>query len=150
MKRYLSLALTFFLMLNMLSCNSTKKTAMQELVLLSTNEYSEIKDKEFLVIKDDSELEAVYNRFLSIEETPKIDWTKYQVVLLALGKKNTGGYSILAESMSKTKSEIIVYYKSTGPKPGDMVTQAFTSAYALYQIENKDKLPISFQEVSGE
>lgn len=152
MKRLAGLTsvLIFVLMFGMQSCNSVKAIAMQDLELLSSGAYSNLNEKQLLVIKDTEGLESIYKNLSSVEEVPFIDWNQHQVVLLALGTKNTGGYSIEIDSVTKTKDAIQVYYKVTSPKPGDRATMALTAAYALYKIQNKQELPITFKELSQE
>lgn len=150
MKRLISLTSVLFLFVLMptiQSCNSLKEFAMQDLELLSTSAYSELDQEEYIVIKDTNSLNVVYSKISTDLEVPVIDWAQHQVVLLAIGSRSTGGYSIAVDSVSKTKSELVVYYKTTSPKPGDRVTQAFTAAYALYKIANKQNLPILFKEL---
>lgn len=136
----------FFLtaMLSMQSCSSIKTIPMEELELLSKSDYSDFTETEYLVIKGPAALQAVYDRILTKEVTPKIDWQKQQVVLLALGQKNTGGYSIEIEKVVQTSKEISVYYRTQGPKEGERVTMALTAPYVLYTIDNKRDVPVIF------
>lgn len=133
-------------MLSMQSCQSIKTIPMEDLELLSESGYSEFNQTEQMVIKSDAALRNAYNHILTKQAVPHIDWDKKQVVLLAMGQKNTGGYSIAIDKVVKSNKEILVYYKTTGPEKGAMVTQALTAPYVLYTIDNKKDLPVLFKE----
>lgn len=134
-------------MLSMQSCKTTKTIPMEDLELLSTSGYSEFNEAQQLVIKNTAALQTAYDHILTKEATPQVDWTKQQVVLLAMGQRNTGGFSINVDKIVHTKTEITVYYKTVGPKKGEMVTQALTAPYVLYTIDNKADLPVIFKEI---
>jgi len=55
------------------------------------------------------------------------------IVLIGMGEKNTGGYSIDISKVITSSNTATIYVKETSPKPGDVVTQAFT--YPTVQIE---------------
>ena len=63
-----------------------------------------------LVIQNQADLNILYTS-LSIEEIPKIDFTKSQVVALFLGQKNNGGYTISIDRVEETSDKIIIYKK---------------------------------------
>lgn len=134
-------------MMSMQSCKSVKTIPMEDLELLSSSGYSEFTEVEQRVIKSAADLQKVYDNIPTKQATPQLDWNKQQVVLLAMGQKNTGGYSIDIDKVEKTNAEITVYYKTNGPKKGDMVTQALTAPYVLYTIDNIADLPVVFKEV---
>lgn len=119
---------------------------MEDLELLSRSDYSELIETEQLVIKSDTALQLVYNRIATKESVPQINWDENQVILLTLGQKNTGGYSIEVDRLVHTSREIMVYYKTSGPKQGERVTQALTAPYVLFAIDNKKDLPVVFKE----
>jgi len=136
------------IMLSMQSCNTIKTIPMEEIEVLSESYYSQFTEAQNLVVKSDAGLQSIYDRLGTKEATPQINWSKNQVVLLAMGQRNTGGYSIAIDKVVYGKSEIMVYYKTNGPKAGDRVTQALTAPYALLTIANKKDLPIVFKEVT--
>lgn len=135
-------------MISLQSCNTVKTIPMEDIEVLSESHYSQFTETQNLVVKSDAGLQSIYDRIATKEATPQINWNKNQVVLLAMGQRNTGGYSIAVDKVVYGKSEILVYYKTKGPKPGDMVTQALTAPYALFTIANKKDLPVVFKEVN--
>lgn len=134
--------------MSMQSCKSLKTTPMENLELLSESGYSEFNQTEQMVIKSDAALQTAYNHILTKQAVPHIDWNKQQVVLLAMGQKNTGGYNIAVEKVVESNNEIVVFYKTISPNAGDRVTQALTSPYVMYTIDNKKDLPVLFKEIT--
>lgn len=64
-------------------------------------------------------------------------------VILNMGEKSSGGYSIGVDSVVETADKIIIKIKENKPAPGAMVTQAITYPYAVVRINSKK--PIEFQ-----
>lgn len=127
------------------SCNSTKNTSNKNNMDLCTPLYSSnYNGKDIasnLVIQNQSNLNILYAS-LSIEEIPKIDFTKSQVVALFLGQKNNGGYTISIDRVEETSDKIIIYKKIEIPKPGEMVTMAITKPYIIVKIKSKKNIVI--------
>lgn len=65
---------------------------------------------------------------------PEIDFDKQSVILVALGRKTRGGYSIEISDVhrSKDKTEITVTTKE--PKPGDLTVDALTSPFHIVAV----------------
>lgn len=148
LKSILAVPLLAGIMIGMQSCNTVKTIPMDDLEVLSESSYSQFNETERLVVKSDAGLQSVYDRIVTKEATPQINWDKNQVVLLSMGQRNTGGFGIAVDKVVYGNSEILVHYKTTGPKAGDMVTQALTAPYVLFTIENKKDLPVLFKEVN--
>lgn len=72
--------------------------------------------------------ESEYSKFLTV------DFKKKNVLVLFQGQKNTGGYGIDIESISKVNNTIHVKKKEITPKKGDMVTTVLTSPYCIALI----------------
>lgn len=66
---------------------------------------------------------------IKANEAGTVDFT------LSWGEKNTGGYSVTITSTQLVGSELKVYYRLTSPKPGSMVTQAFTYPKAVKTLD---------------
>lgn len=89
--------------------------------------------EEFSMIKNDPELKG------KIKPT---DINTANFLILSMGEKSTGGYSIDIERVEETDKNIIVTVKETAPKPGEMVTMAFTAPYAVVRINSKKEIII--------
>jgi hypothetical protein len=63
-------------------------------------------------------------------------------VILSMGEKNTGGYSIEIEKVEETDKNIIITVKEKNPAPDAMVTQAITYPYTVVKIHSKKEIII--------
>ena len=52
-------------------------------------------------------------------------------LVLNMGEKTSGGYSIGIDSVVETDKNIVITIKETSPEPGSMVTQAFTNPFCI-------------------
>lgn len=64
-------------------------------------------------------------------------------LVIALGQRNTAGYSIEITSVEKLGDRIVVSFIEKKPGPGDMVAQVITYPYIVASIP-KTTLPIEF------
>ena len=55
-----------------------------------------------------------------------IDWKKQMVVVVTVGPKPTGGYSVTIDKLVPKDKELTVHWTLKSPGKGDIVTQAFT------------------------
>lgn len=58
-------------------------------------------------------------------------------IILNMGEKPTGGYSIGVESIIETPENIVISVKETNPNPDAMVTQGITYPYCVVKINSK-------------
>lgn len=58
-------------------------------------------------------------------------------LVLNMGEKTSGGYSIGIDSVVETDKNIVITIKETSPEPGTMVTQAFTNPFCVVKINSK-------------
>ncbi len=58
-------------------------------------------------------------------------------LVLNMGEKTSGGYSIGIDSVVETDKNIVITIKETSPEPGSMVTQAFTNPFCVVKINSK-------------
>lgn len=72
----------------------------------------------------------------------KFDPSKESAVFIALGQRNTGGYSINVKSVQEIDGKIVVRWSEKSPGAGDAVTQAITSPGSIFKFANPNKLPI--------
>lgn len=63
--------------------------------------------------------------------------SKKTLVVIAMGAKNSGGYSIEISKIAENNSEVIIYVKEISPNHGDNVTNAFT--YPITGVEFNEK-----------
>jgi hypothetical protein len=70
------------------------------------------------------------------------DVKKANYIVLNMGEKNTGGYSIGVEKVEETDKNIIITVKETAPAPDSMVMQVITYPYAVVKINSKKEIII--------
>jgi len=73
----------------------------------------------------------------------------YLYILVTYGPKPTGGYTVEITEVQAGEQEIRVDVEFTKPKPGDLVTQAFTYPFDLVVVP-ADGLPVVFNAHGAE
>lgn len=63
-------------------------------------------------------------------------------VVLNLGERTSGGYTIDVESVIETENSIILTVKETGPKSGSITTDAITTPFCVVKVNSKKELII--------
>ncbi|HJQ40654.1 MAG TPA: protease complex subunit PrcB family protein [Thermoanaerobaculia bacterium] len=85
--------------------------------------------------------EADYRRqwpsVIGAGEAPAVDFAKESVVFLLAGSKPTGGWSVEARGVTVEGETLVVDAAIHAPPPGAIVTQAFTSPYAVIAVSTK-------------
>lgn len=80
-------------------------------------------------------------RIMFTQRTPPelfdIDLSEHTIIIIALGTRPTGGYSVEVPAVYETESHLVVEYREIKPDPGDMVTQALTYPYLLGFVEGQ-------------
>lgn len=92
-----------------------------------------------VVIDNQNELNALFQS-VGVEETPKVDFTKNQVVALFLGMKRTGGYTISIDKVEELDGKLIIYKKVDSPEADEMVTMALTNPFVIAEIHSKKEI----------
>lgn len=67
-------------------------------------------------------------------ERPAVDFDKETVVVLLLGERRTGGYSVRIEHARERRGEVKVVVDVERSAQGEMVTQALTSPYFVATV----------------
>lgn len=68
------------------------------------------------------------------------DISNCNYVILNMGEKNTGGYSIGIEKVEETDKNIIITVKEKNPAPDAMVMQVITYPYAVVKVHSKKEI----------
>ena len=97
----------------------------------------------FEILSEPSEIKMLQNDDTLKHKVSALDVQNANFVILNMGEKTTGGYSIGIENVVETDSNIIITVKETNPVPGSMVTQSFTSPFSVVKINSKK--PIVFK-----
>jgi hypothetical protein len=83
--------------------------------------------------------DSIYVNYMQKDPIPEIDFEENEVYLIAMGEKNSGGYTIKVESVIETKKEIIVNVVKSKPGKTCMTTSVMTYPYQLFTIPKPNK-----------
>ena len=70
------------------------------------------------------------------------DIQKSNFIILNMGEKTSGGYSIGIDNVVETEKNIVVTVKENVPATGSMVTQALTNPFCVVKINSKKEIII--------
>jgi len=129
------------------SCSSSSTINKQTMIIsqdtitfetLAEDFYGGMTDSKFIVIKEETTLNEIYklinkNKSPGIK-IPIINFEKETVLVLFLGEKSSGGYSIAVEQILDENEKVTVKYKVTLLKLGEMVTTVMTQPYCIIKI----------------
>ncbi|WP_016989128.1 protease complex subunit PrcB family protein [Flavobacterium sp. ACAM 123] len=94
------------------------------------------------ILTEPNEIKMLQNDKKLKNKISVIDVQKSNFIILNMGKKNTGGYSIGIESAVETEANIIINVKESSPETGSMVTQSITYPYCVVKINSKKEIII--------
>ncbi len=107
--------------------------------------YCSKKEPEVITVDSQSGWEDVW-KMTSGDPAPEVDFSKYGVVAVFAGEKNTGGYSVeFLEPVTRDGKKIIPY-RIKSPGESFFVIQSLTQPYHLRAFE-KGTAPIVLEEV---
>ena len=137
------IVLLLAVVLVLFSCSTTQKVSTNKLyeVLLQQNDgganinFYEIlsEPKEIKMLLNDEKLKGKINAN---------DVQQSNFVVLNMGEKPTGGYSITVDSMAETDKEIVIQVKEIKPEPGAMLIQQITYPYTVVKINSKKAIVV--------
>lgn len=134
---------TLFLTVILFSCGTQKPASEEELQLyeiLKEDQYNGAKIKFYEIISEPNEFKLLLNDpDLKRKVTPK-DIIASNFIVLNLGEKNTGGYSIKVKNIEETEDSIVVTIKEEAP--AGMATMVMT--YPMMVVKINSKKPIVF------
>jgi len=115
---------------------------------------SGIRQSRNVVVRDEKSFAALWAEHAKLYDgtvppEPKVDFKKMDVVAVFLGPIPTGGHTVELGDVKKTGKKAVVAATHLKPGPGTMVTQAFTSPFAMRAVP---KLPttVTFDIVEKE
>jgi hypothetical protein len=127
----------------MVACSSTKNKETSGLYkILVSSEYGGGNFQFYEIITEQKE----FNLLLGDDELKKLvkpgDIATSNFILLNMGEKNTGGYSIEVVNVEELSDKIVVTVKENKPASGDNATQAITNPYTVVKINSKKPIEI--------
>jgi protease stability complex PrcB-like protein len=72
-------------------------------------------------------------------QPPRVDWTRDEVVVIALGPRSSTGYSLRIVRVVERRRGIDIYAREQTPSLGDPVTARVTYPYRALAIRRSDK-----------
>jgi hypothetical protein len=118
--------------------------------VLKQGSQSGIQKAERVIVRTQKDWEQLWTRSLPEgapkSEPPKVDWSNEMVVAVFLGSKSTGGYATRVVGTRELDGKLEIQLEERRPAPGGIVTQAFTSAYAMAAVP-KSQLPVIWKVV---
>lgn len=98
--------------------------------------------KFFEILTEPNEIKMLENDPLLAGKLKQGDISQSNYVILNMGEKNTGGYSIGVEKVEETDKNIIITVKEHSPAPDAMVMQVITYPYTVVRVHSKKEIII--------
>ena len=139
MKKVISVLSVFVL----ISCGAKKTTdskALYEVLTTQTDGGGNIRFYEILT--EPNEIKMLENDPLLADKMKETDISNSNYVILNMGEKNTGGYSIGVEKVEETDKNIIITVKENNPAPNAMSMQVITYPYTVVRVHSKKEIII--------
>ncbi len=142
MKNTILIGLLFILV----SCNSTKdytNTVFEEIYNSQIGGKDEFayehitSNEDFLTLIERLNLQEVEN-----DKMLELDFSKNDVVVIYLGQRNTGGYSISVDSLYWQDSILNIETIITKPGKGENVTMVITTPYCVVSIPKAKEIQV--------
>lgn len=86
---------------------------------------------------DDASYRRLWSSMIGGGEIPAVDFASESVVFLLAGSKPTGGWSVEARGATLDGETLVVDAPIKAPPPDAIVTQAFTSPFAVVAVNTK-------------
>jgi len=141
MKKVISVLVIFVL----ISCGAKKTADSDSKVLYEV--LTEQSDgggniKFFEILTEPNEIKMLENDPLLKDKMKQDDISNSNYVILNMGEKNTGGYSIGVEKVEETDKNIIITIKEVSPAADAMVMQVITYPYTVVKVHSKKEIII--------
>ena len=112
---------------------------------LAKGGFSGIQKAKQEVIKDRAAWEKLWTEHnkstKSASRAPDVDFSKEMVIVVTMGTKRTGGYSVEIVSAEPAGEKLKVSVKQTSPAPGAMTIQALTAPFHFVAVPRSDLEP---------
>ena len=76
--------------------------------------------------------------------TEVIEYNNEYYVIIKMGEKNSGGYSIKVTDVKIDKPNVTIHVKENEPPEGSMVTMAFTYPYTVVKFDFKPNVDVIY------
>lgn len=96
----------------------------------------------FEILTEPNEIKMLENDPLLKDKMKQADINNSNYVILNMGEKSTGGYSIGIDKVEETDKNIIITVKEVSPAPDAMAMQVITYPYTVVKIRSKKEIII--------
>ncbi|GIQ60741.1 protease complex subunit PrcB family protein [Flavobacterium collinsii] len=96
--------------------------------------------KFFEILTEPNEIKMLENDPHLKAKMKQDDISNSNYVILNMGEKNTGGYSIGIEKVEETDKNIIITVKENNPAADAMVMQVITYPYTVIKVHSKKEI----------
>lgn len=135
----------FGLILVLFSCGSSlpKKSEIKPLYEVLTQQTDGGANIRFFeILTEEKEIAMLLNDDKLKHKIKPNDILTSNFVVLNMGEKATGGFTIGIEKAEETDKTIIIYIKEKTPEPNSMVSQVITYPYSVVKINSKKEIVI--------
>ncbi len=106
-----------------------------------------------IVARDQASYEAAWNQLFRGSPVgnkpgppPPVDFRKEMVLVVFMGQRNTGGYSVSVPKVEALGGKLIVSVEEKSPAPDAILIQVLTAPYCLVAVP-KSELPVEWTKV---
>ena len=117
---------------------SSDKSSLYEVLTQQTNGGASIRF--FEILSEPNEIAMLQNDENLKNKISSNDVQTANFIVLNMGEKTSGGYTIGIDTVVETDKNIVITIKETNPEPGSMVTQAFTNPFCVIKINSKKEI----------
>ncbi len=126
------------------------RVAVDSPVPVAHEYYSGLGDPARLVIADSATWAAIWAQVYAALQPrpslPAVDFRTEQVLLAALGQRNTGAYDIRIDSVVRFTLGSVAYVTTTAPGRNCVTTQALTQPVELVRLAPPPVAPVAFAQ----
>ena len=101
----------------------------------------QLSSKTIKVINSDADYKKILANY-SKDSAKIVDFTSGKILLLDIGQRNTGGFSVAVSAVEEHEKHVVVKVVITNPSPSCMLFQAFTNPFQFTYITTHKKLLI--------
>ena len=99
------------------------------------------------VFKDQASLNARLAAYVQLTQEHTVDFSKKRAVLINLGQRSTGGYSVATSGIQEFSEHIMAFITITKPGSNCAVTQSFTSPFQFIEVQSTREIVFAEQLV---
>lgn len=140
MKKYIIFPI--FILLSSCATTSNKATEKQLYEVLTQQETGGASIRFFEILSEEKEIQMLLSDENLKKKIKPSDINTSNFIILNLGEKSSGGYSVTIDKVEETATNIVVFVKEIAPDLSSPVTDLMTNPYAIVKINSKKEIII--------